>query len=241
MSLRTPRYVLLPVLFAILLTLSTAATQYRQAQADPERTDASSSALVPANTGFVGSQPSRAALTDIPADYLALYRTAAPVCSGLDWSILAGIGKIETDHGRSTAPGATSGENFAGAGGPMQFLQPTFDSVVSRHTIPSGGATPPSRYSPHDAIFAAADYLCDSGAGQGNVSGAILTYNHSEQYLNDVLARAAAYAGTSGGTNSAANANTGDSTSAATGTTSTTGTDTAAGTAGTTGTASSGD
>jgi hypothetical protein len=30
------------------------------------------------------SQPSPAALADIPADYLTLYRTAATVCPGLD-------------------------------------------------------------------------------------------------------------------------------------------------------------
>jgi hypothetical protein len=63
-----------------------------------------------------GSQPSQSALADIPPDYLALYRAAAGVCPGLDWSILAAIGKIETDHGRSTLPGVSSGENSAGAG-----------------------------------------------------------------------------------------------------------------------------
>src|ERR1700704_6826229 len=41
-------------------------------------------------------------------------------------------------------------------GGPMQFLQTTFDSVVAGHPVPPGGASPPSRYKPHDAIYAAA-------------------------------------------------------------------------------------
>jgi hypothetical protein len=63
-----------------------------------------------------GSQPSATALADIPPDYLALYRAAAGECRGLDWSILAAIGKIESNHGRSTLPGVSSGENFAGAG-----------------------------------------------------------------------------------------------------------------------------
>lgn len=142
------------------------------------------------------SQPSHAALADIPADYLALYRAAAPTCPGLDWSILAAIGKIESNHGRSTLPGVQNGTvNEKGAGGPMQFLQPTFDGVLSHHTTPLGGATPPSRYNPHDAIYAAAFYLCDSGAGRGDINAAILTYNHSEQYLRDVLAQAKTYAG----------------------------------------------
>ena len=62
------------------------------------------------------SQPSATAVADIPADYLALYREAATVCPGLDWSILAAIGKIETNHGRSRLTGVHNGQNFAGAG-----------------------------------------------------------------------------------------------------------------------------
>jgi hypothetical protein len=65
---------------------------------------------------FGTNTPSGAALADIPAAYLALYRQAATVCPGLDWSILAAIGKIETDHGRSPLPGVHSGTNSAGAG-----------------------------------------------------------------------------------------------------------------------------
>ncbi|RSM33184.1 hydrolase Nlp/P60, partial [Amycolatopsis balhimycina DSM 5908] len=134
----------------------------------------SSSAAAP-NGGTVG---------DIPADYLVLYREAAQTCPGLDWTILAAIGKIESDHGRSQLPGVHSGENSAKAGGPMQFLQPTFDSVVSRHPPPPGGAHPPSRYNPHDAIYAAAAYLCDSGARDGrDLHAAIFAYNHAEWYV----------------------------------------------------------
>jgi hypothetical protein len=74
------------------------------------------SGAISAVFGGGSSQPSQSALDDIPPDYLALYRAAAGVCPGLDWSILAAIGKIETDHGRSTLPGVSSGENSAGAG-----------------------------------------------------------------------------------------------------------------------------
>ncbi|SEF37118.1 Cell wall-associated hydrolase, NlpC family [Amycolatopsis pretoriensis] len=140
------------------------------------------------------SAPGDGAVADIPPDYLALYRQAAQTCPGLDWSILAAIGKIETDHGRSTLPGVHSGENSAKAGGPMQFLQPTFDSVVARHPIPPGGAHPPSRYNPHDAIYAAAAYLCDSGARDGrDLHAAIFAYNHAEWYVRKVLDQAQRY------------------------------------------------
>jgi hypothetical protein len=40
----------------------------------------------------------------------------------------------------------------------MQFLQDTFDRVVAQHPVPAGGATPPSRYNAHDAIYAAAAF-----------------------------------------------------------------------------------
>jgi NlpC/P60 family/Transglycosylase SLT domain len=144
--------------------------------------------------GTGASQPSPDALADIPADYLTLYRTAATVCPGLDWNVLAGIGKVETNHGRLDAPGVHSGENTAGAGGPMQFLQPTFDGVTSRHPLPPGGASPPSRYDPHDAIYAAAYYLCDNGARRGDLHGAIFAYNHADWYVRKVLTQATRYA-----------------------------------------------
>jgi hypothetical protein len=114
--------------------------------------------------GSTTSTPSQTALADIPADYLALYRQAATVCPGLDWTILAAIGKIETNHGRSPLPGVRSGENQSRAGGTMQFLKNTFNRVVSQHPPPPGGVSPPSRYNPHDAIYTAA-YFTDHSFG----------------------------------------------------------------------------
>ncbi|MEU6573590.1 C40 family peptidase [Streptomyces sp. NPDC046805] len=150
--------------------------------------------------GSSGStQPSKAALTDVPSDYLALYMEAATTCPGLDWSVLAAVGKTESDHGRSTLPGVHSGANYARARGPMQFLSPTFQSVVAKHQLPEGGATPPSPYNLHDAIYAAAAYLCDSGARTGkNIPGAIKTYNHDDSYVSQVLAQAQIYASSAG-------------------------------------------
>ena len=50
--------------------------------------------------------------------------------------MLAGIGKVESDHGQSDAPGVHSGANFAGAEGPMQFEPATFAeyAVDADHT-----------------------------------------------------------------------------------------------------------
>lgn len=152
-------------------------------------------AVTGAVTSMVGtSSPTPTALADIPADYLALYRDAAASCPGLDWSVLAAVGKVETDHGRSPLPGVRAGENSAGAAGPMQFLAPTFTDVIARHPPPPGGATPPSRYNPHDAIHAAAGYLCDNGARTGDPNATLFAYNHSRTYVRQVLDQARAYA-----------------------------------------------
>src|SRR5829696_543469 len=45
--------------------------------------------------------PSRAAVADIPPGYLTLYEKAARRCPGLSWTVLAAIGKVESNHGRS--------------------------------------------------------------------------------------------------------------------------------------------
>jgi cell wall-associated NlpC family hydrolase len=82
----------------------------------------------------------------------------------------------------------------------MQFLQSTFDSVVARHPPPPGGAHQPQRYNPHDAIYAAASDLCDSGARDGrDLHAAIFAYNHAEWYVDKVLAQAALYRGVPSG------------------------------------------
>jgi hypothetical protein len=136
-------------------------------------------------------------VADIPADYLPKYQAAASRCPGLSWSVLAAIGKLESDHGRSRLPGVRSGANSAGARGPMQFLPATF--AAYDHPIPPGGARPPSPYNAHDAIHAASNYLCASGAQNStDLRGAIWAYNHSTAYVNSVLTKAAAYRAAAG-------------------------------------------
>ena len=69
-------------------------------------------------TSVLGSQPSQRARGDIPGELLSVYQAAAATCPGLPWSVLAAIGKLESDHGRSKAPGVASGTSSAGAAGP---------------------------------------------------------------------------------------------------------------------------
>jgi hypothetical protein len=100
-------------------------------------------------------------------------------------AILAAIHKVETDFGRSTLPGVSSGENSAGAGGPMQFLASTW----AAYGVDGDGDGDRDRYDPADAIYAAANYLRASGA-PGDWYRAIFAYNHADWYVKDVLGQA---------------------------------------------------
>ena len=68
------------------------------------------------------AQPSPIAIADIPPDYLIAYQRAA-ARYGIDWAIVAAIGKIECDHGRTELPGCNpqGTMNGAGAAGPMHL------------------------------------------------------------------------------------------------------------------------
>jgi cell wall-associated NlpC family hydrolase len=136
--------------------------------------------------------PNPTTITQIPPLMLALYERAAPTCPGLPWTVLAGIGTIESGNGTSDLPGVHSGANSAGAEGPMQFLPATFASYDL--PVPPGGANPPSPYDPADAVYAAARDLCANGARNGaDIPGAIYAYNHSQVYVHAVLTDARSY------------------------------------------------
>ena len=132
--------------------------------------------------------PSRAAVADIPADYLRRYRTAGARYR-LPWSVLAAIGKVESDHGRAQLPGVRSGSNWAGACGPMQLgcvAGSKAGNAWARYGHGSG-------YAPADAIPAAARYLVDHG-GRRNLDRALYAYNPSWTYVAKVKAIARRYA-----------------------------------------------
>jgi membrane-bound lytic murein transglycosylase B len=152
-------------------------------------------AATPART----ASPSAAATRDIPTGYLALYQRAARRCHGLSWSVLAAVGKVESDHGRARLPGVRSGWNHAGAAGPTQF-----GIGVGRagnawarygHDFDHDGRT--SVYDPGDAIPAAADYLCAHGAPR-HLDRALFAYNPSRAYAAQVKTIARSYAAREG-------------------------------------------
>jgi cell wall-associated NlpC family hydrolase len=145
----------------------------------------------------LGAAVPSSGVADIPAAALGDYMTASGYCPGLPWVLLAGIGKVESDHGRADLPGVRSGANPAGAEGPMQFLPATF----AVYAVPEGsGGTgpsppwPPSPYNLADAAVAAARMLCADGAGDpATVDQAIWDYNHSATYVAEVLGWAGQY------------------------------------------------
>jgi membrane-bound lytic murein transglycosylase B len=144
----------------------------------------------------------------------------APGC-GVSWNLLAGIGRIESGHagggavdGRGTAvvpiygpalDGTLPGNevilqssvgnrvSYARAMGPMQFLPGTWARYASDGKG-DGIADPQNLF---DATLAAARYLCSGGLNLRDPAGvmaAILRYNNSMPYAQNVLGWAAAYA-----------------------------------------------
>ena len=134
-----------------------------------------------------GLAPSAQAISAIPAPYLTAYQAAAATCPGLPWTVLAGIGQVESDQGRNAVTSS------AGAVGVVQMLPTTYSEYAQ--PIPPGGATPPSPLDPTDEIYAAARDLCANGARGGtDIPAAIYAYNHSQAYVAQVLSDAATYA-----------------------------------------------
>jgi hypothetical protein len=138
--------------------------------------------------------PSAAARADIPTGYLILYRQAAARCPGLSWAVLAAIGKVESDHGRSRLPGVRSGWNVAGAAGAMQFGIGVgrAGNAWAQYGADFDHDGHPSVYDPGDAIPAAADYLCAHDVAH-RLDRALYAYNHSWAYVATVKAIAARY------------------------------------------------
>lgn len=128
--------------------------------------------------------PSRKALDEIPSDLLPSYMAAAETCDGLDWTVLAAIHKVETSFGSGEA---TSSK---GAQGPMQFMPATWGAYGL-----DGDSDGVARINDvEDAIFSAASLLCANGAGDpARLADAIWNYNHSDAYVDEVLALASGY------------------------------------------------
>ena len=201
---------------------------------DPELRRALHAVRTPTPVGKARSgQAVRASTADIPAVALAAYERAAlsanaaePGCH-VPWSVIAGIGRVESDHGRHAGSRAdTSGvvhpailgpilDGSAGnapipdtdagrydgnakwdrAVGPMQFIPSSW--MTWQHDGNADGVRDPENV--FDAALAAAHYLCASGGDlrtRPAAERAVMSYNHSRDYVLVVLAYAQSYATT---------------------------------------------
>lgn len=179
-------------------------------------------AVVEALSNPLDPEPSEFALEDIPPQLLEHYRMAALTCPGLPWTVLAGIGKVESNHGRFG--GSEVAEN--GDVSPP-ILGPVLDgSLAGTRPIPLSGPSPwhnhpsfdralgPMQFltdtfrsngtdgngdgvaTPHnaiDAIHSAARFLCGDGGEVTSLRDAIFKYNRSEVYVDAVLDFASRY------------------------------------------------
>jgi Transglycosylase SLT domain/CHAP domain len=149
--------------------------------------------------GVVLWGPSQAALQDIPPAYLALVTKWAGI-DGIDWTVLAGVLKVECDFGRNCGVSAT------GALGPAQFEPGTW-AIYGVDANGDGTADP---WDPADAVASAAAYLKALGAGTpSGIRAALCHYNagaspafqtcmdgtQSPDYADSVLAWAVRYRG----------------------------------------------
>ena len=112
---------------------------------------------------------------DIPPDQLAVMQQVSVVTS-VPWQIFAAIPKVESDFGRNMATSP------AGAIGYGQFLPEMW------YVFGNGG----NPYDFHDALPAMGRYLMHAGA-LDDMAGAIYAYNHSWEYVAQVLSLATTY------------------------------------------------
>src|ERR1700712_5570226 len=189
----------------------------------------------PASSSKPGPLMSMPDVQGIPAVALEAYQRSAvvidsadPTCQ-LDWSLLAAIGQVESDHGqvggshldrngvarpgivgprldghhgtsvvRDTDAGRLDGDRrFDRAVGPMQFLPSTWAAVA----VDGDADGRRDVQDIDDASLGSAVYLCaDHGdlATRAGRQAAVLRYNHSQAYVDRVLAIAHDYRSSAG-------------------------------------------
>lgn len=143
----------------------------------------------------------------IPIEYMPVYM-AAEEKYNVPWTLLAAHHRIETRFSSMSTLVSP-----VGAEGHMQFMPCTFVgwnhpscSDLGKGDITKGELTNPSiikkyggygvdangdgiadPYNIEDAVFSAANYLSRAGVKNGELKKAIFAYNHSDEYVEDVL------------------------------------------------------
>lgn len=152
--------------------------------------------LSPASSGdYPSSSPSQDAVSDIPGDLLELYQQYADEY-GVDWALVAAVGKQESNHGQDYSGCATSEDNAQGI---MQFIPSTWSS----EGVDGNGDGNKDPCNDEDAIASGASYLANLGAAEDE-RGALCSYygmcgDSKANYADEVMAQAEAYRGSEEG------------------------------------------
>jgi murein DD-endopeptidase MepM/ murein hydrolase activator NlpD len=138
------------------------------------------SAAVPNQPGQISAPEPISAPPAVPQalnfpQLVALWQGAGSAY-GIPWQVLASINKIESNFGRNMGPSS------AGAVGWMQFMPSTWE----RWGVDANGDGVADPWNPQDAIYAASRYLAASGGAQ-DLPRAVLSYNHAQWYVDEVL------------------------------------------------------
>lgn len=139
----------------------------------------------PATPAPPAPAPGAGARGDVPSAYLRLYRQAAQRY-GLDWRLLAAVGKNESDHGRSPAASVRSGVNLARCcAGPMQLCtMASCGRTWQAYAVDGDADGRLSVYDPADAIFTAARLLGSLRTAVGARADLLLaSYNAGPAYV----------------------------------------------------------
>lgn len=132
------------------------------------------------------TQPSSAAdgplTAPVPGDratWVPVAHRAAATCPGLPAAVLLAIGHVESSLGLQTWTSS------AGAMGPMQFLPATW----AHYGVDGDGDGAIDVMNPIDAVHGAARLLCANGGGDPDrLASAVWNYNHSDDYVRQVIA-----------------------------------------------------
>ncbi|TSB45125.1 lytic transglycosylase domain-containing protein [Alkalicoccobacillus porphyridii] len=147
----------------------------------------------------------------IPEKFLPIYQEAADEYN-IPWKLLASVHRVETIFSTMDPM-----ESPVGALGPFQFMPRTWvgwshpggdvgelpDDIditdvdlIEEHNgygvdVAGKGAADP--FDIYDSAYAAASYLADHGASDGDLEGALYSYNRSDEYVEEVMGYYQAY------------------------------------------------
>ena len=162
---------------------------------------------------YSGGKISAIGEKEIPAEYIPIY-LAAEAEYGVPWNLLAAIHRVETRF--STIENMVSpvgaighvqvmkctfvGWNYPGCSGlgnldipDRDLMDPTIISQYGGYGVDANQDGKADPWDLEDAIFSAAHMLASNGVAEGNFQKAIFTYNHSEQYVAEVMKYAQLY------------------------------------------------